>query len=83
LINFRSSTVLLALLAGACASPEPTAPPVAFYDPAVPVYDAHCRTGTFTGHGVGYQNCIARGLEREALARANGHHDAVHTAALK
>lgn len=79
----KSAAVLTALLAGACAAPETRAPAIAFYDPAVPVYAAHCRDGTFTGHGIGYQNCIDRGLEREALARASGTHDAVYTAALQ
>ena len=83
MINFKSSTVFMALLAGACAAPEIHAPPLAFYDPAIPVYMAHCTNGTFTGHGVGYKTCMDRGLERESIARLNGGHDEVYTAAAR
>ena len=83
MINFKSSTVFMALLAGACAAPEIHAPPLAFYDPAIPVYMAHCTNGTFTGHGMGYKTCMDRGLERESIARLNGGHDEVYTAAAR
>jgi hypothetical protein len=81
-INLKYSAVLVGLLAGACAAPAPEAPPIAFWDPAIPVYNAHCSNGTTTGHGEGFQNCISQGLTRESIARAGGGHDEVYSAAM-
>lgn len=83
-----SRIVTIAVLTTVCSmavfstAQAQSGPIVSASDPAVSVYAQKCREGTFTGFGMGYQNCINQGLKREVAARAIGGHDSANLAAL-
>jgi hypothetical protein len=67
-----AATVLVALAAAACSSSrEPefgTTVAAAPNDPVVSFADRECRSGTSTGHGMGYQRCMQH-MDQVAQAR--------------
>ena len=66
------ATLLVALAAAACSnSREPefgTTVATSPNDPIVSFADRDCRSGTTTGHGMGYQHCMQR-MDQVAQAR--------------